>query len=89
MPIQLGAAPEHGFDSPLGLLSDCHRRIERFLEQLLRVVEAQTATPKATLRQAVAVKDSGHSAMRCSLQREPPTAVACGASGWLAIRCRL
>jgi hemerythrin-like domain-containing protein len=47
MPIQLGAAPEHGFDTPLGLLSDCHRRIERFLDQLLRVVEAQTGTPEA------------------------------------------
>jgi hemerythrin-like domain-containing protein len=49
MPIQLGAPPEHGFDTPLGLLSDCHRRIERFLEQLLRVVEAQTAQPGAAL----------------------------------------
>lgn len=29
--------PDHGFDQPLGLLSDCHRRIERFL-QLLEVV---------------------------------------------------
>lgn len=49
MPIQLGAAPEHGFDSPLGLLSDCHRRIERFLDQLLRVVDAQTAQPGETV----------------------------------------
>jgi hemerythrin-like domain-containing protein len=31
MRIQIGKAPEHGFDEPLGLLSDCHRRIERFL----------------------------------------------------------
>jgi hemerythrin-like domain-containing protein len=49
MPIQLGAPPEHGFDAPLGLLSDCHRRIEQFLEQLLRVVEVQTARPAETL----------------------------------------
>jgi hemerythrin-like domain-containing protein len=49
MPIQLGAAPEHGFDSPLGLLSDCHRRIERFLQQLLRVVNAQTVKPGEAL----------------------------------------
>lgn len=27
----VGATPDHGFDEPLGLLSDCHRRIERFL----------------------------------------------------------
>ena len=25
---------EHGFDQPLGLLSDCHRRVERFLKIL-------------------------------------------------------
>jgi hemerythrin-like domain-containing protein len=28
---------DNDFDNPLGLLSDCHRRIERFLEQLLHV----------------------------------------------------
>ncbi len=49
MPIQIGAPPEHGFDAPLGLLSDCHRRIERFLMQLLRLVEAQRATHEETL----------------------------------------
>ncbi len=37
MPITLGAKPDHGFDEPLGLLSDCHRRIERFLGVLLAV----------------------------------------------------
>jgi hemerythrin-like domain-containing protein len=31
MPIQIGKTPDHGFDEPLGLLSDCHRRIEHFL----------------------------------------------------------
>ncbi|MGE0447336.1 MAG: hemerythrin domain-containing protein [Vicinamibacterales bacterium] len=31
MPIQIGKRPDHGFDEPLGLLSDCHRRIEHFL----------------------------------------------------------
>ncbi len=30
---------EHGFDEPLGLLSDCHRRVERFLTILHKVVE--------------------------------------------------
>lgn len=40
--IQIGAAPQHGFDQPLGLLSDCHRRIERFLDAILRTVEAST-----------------------------------------------
>jgi hemerythrin-like domain-containing protein len=39
MPVKLGTKPEHGFDQPLGLLSDCHRRIENFLEMLIRVLE--------------------------------------------------
>jgi hemerythrin-like domain-containing protein len=29
--ITIGTSPDHGFDRPLGLLSDCHRRIECFL----------------------------------------------------------
>lgn len=37
MPIQIGKEPESGFDNPLGLLSDCHRRIERFLDVLVRL----------------------------------------------------
>lgn len=37
MPVTLGAKPEHDFDQPIGLLSDCHRRIERFLDILLKV----------------------------------------------------
>ena len=31
MLLKIGGPPEHGFDQPLGLLSDCHRRIEHFL----------------------------------------------------------
>jgi len=38
MPIQIGQV-ESTFSDPLGLLSDCHRRIERFLDTLLRVTE--------------------------------------------------
>ena len=37
MPIQLNRRPDHDFDEPLGLLSDCHRRIEHFLETLIAV----------------------------------------------------
>lgn len=36
---------EHGFDEPLGLLSDCHRRIERFLAILQKV--ASDAPPES------------------------------------------
>lgn len=39
MPIQIGQRPDHGFDEPLGLLSDCHRRIEHFLGVLVAVAE--------------------------------------------------
>ena len=37
MPIRLGETPQASFDQPLALLSDCHRRIERFLHILVRV----------------------------------------------------
>lgn len=39
MYVQIGAKPDHDFNNPLGLLSDCHRRIERFLAALLKVAE--------------------------------------------------
>lgn len=38
MLIKPGHAADHGFNEPLGLLSDCHRRIERFLAALVLVV---------------------------------------------------
>jgi hemerythrin-like domain-containing protein len=37
MPITIGKKPESSFADPLGLLSDCHRRIERFLGLLITV----------------------------------------------------
>jgi hemerythrin-like domain-containing protein len=45
MAIAIGSRPEHGFDQPLGLLSDCHRRIERFLAVLQTVVEQAAGRP--------------------------------------------
>jgi hemerythrin-like domain-containing protein len=45
MSIQIGAAPESSFENPLGLLSDCHRRIERFLKQLTIVTEQAKGGP--------------------------------------------
>lgn len=39
MPVQIGQKAESDFTNPLGLLSDCHRRIERFLSVLVRVSE--------------------------------------------------
>jgi hemerythrin-like domain-containing protein len=39
MPLAIGQAPESDFSNPLGMLSDCHRRIARFLETLISVAE--------------------------------------------------
>jgi len=41
MPIQIGQKLESDFNNPLGLLRDCHRRIERFLDMLIRVSDAR------------------------------------------------
>ena len=53
----LGRLPDHGFDEPLGLLSDCHRRIEHFLAVLVSVGRqfadrALTADAVAAVRSA-------------------------------------
>lgn len=40
MPVVIGAPRERGFDQPLGVLSDCHRRVEKFLA----ILEAIAAT---------------------------------------------
>jgi hemerythrin-like domain-containing protein len=39
MGIQIGAKPDAGFDDPIGMLKDCHRRIEQFLHVLCLVAE--------------------------------------------------
>ena len=39
MAIQIGAKPDSGFDDPIGMLADCHRRVESFLGILCVVVE--------------------------------------------------
>jgi hemerythrin-like domain-containing protein len=41
MPITIGQRTDHGFDAPLGLLSDCHRRIERFLFALVTIARTR------------------------------------------------
>jgi iron-sulfur cluster repair protein YtfE (RIC family) len=37
--IVIGAKRESDFTDPIGMLGDCHRRIERFLDVLVRVAE--------------------------------------------------
>src|SRR5271166_1567005 len=39
MAIQIGAKPDSGFNDPIGMLKDCHRRIESFLGILCVVVD--------------------------------------------------
>lgn len=41
MLVKIGQALDHGFDAPLGLLSDCHRRIEHFLKVLVTVADVR------------------------------------------------
>ncbi len=45
MPIKIGQRPDHGFDQPLGLLSDCHRRIEHFLQVLIAIGHGAAGGP--------------------------------------------
>lgn len=45
MPVTLGQTPDAGFDEPLKLLSDCHRRIEKFLDILIRVSDESRGAP--------------------------------------------
>jgi len=37
MPLRIGQPLDHDFSEPLGLLADCHRRIEYFLDVLIRL----------------------------------------------------
>jgi len=46
MLTQIGAKPESDFSEPLGTLSDCHKRIQYFLKDLVRLAEG---TSNATL----------------------------------------
>lgn len=39
MPITIGKKPDRDYSNPLGLLSDCHRRIEQFLGVLIEVTD--------------------------------------------------
>lgn len=57
MVIQIGAEPDAGFDDPIGMLKDCHRRIEQFLHVLCLVVERAPGRP-LTEEEANAVKSA-------------------------------
>lgn len=56
MTVQINAKPLAGFDRPLDMLVDCHRRIEHFLDVLIRVVDRSVGQPlDVEGRQALAV----------------------------------
>ena len=54
--IQIGAPLAHDFSNPLGVLTDCHRRIEHFLHLLIVVTgQARGGTLSAEQRDALEV----------------------------------
>ena len=57
MAVQIGAKPDSGFDNPIGMLVDCHRRIERFL-QILCVVAERAHGRKLADGEKMAVEDA-------------------------------
>ena len=59
MAIQIGAKPDSGFDDPLGMLKDCHRRIEHFLNIICVVVERAHARALSE-EEAAAIESALH-----------------------------
>jgi hemerythrin-like domain-containing protein len=57
MGIQIGAKPDSGFDDPIGMLKDCHRRIEHFLH-ILRVVVERASGRTMTDEEMAAVQSA-------------------------------
>lgn len=57
--IQIGSKPDSGFDDPIGMLKDCHRRIEHFLGVLCLVAERAGNHP-ATAEERQAVEAALH-----------------------------
>ena len=59
MGIQIGARPDSGFDDPIGMLKDCHRRIEHFLNIICVVVE-RARTRSLSEEEAAAIEAALH-----------------------------
>lgn len=57
MAVQIGAKLDSGFDDPIGLLKDCHRRIEKFLI-ILSKVAAQAKGRSLTTEERSAIESS-------------------------------
>jgi len=59
MPITIGAKQESDFTDPIGMLGDCHRRIERFLLVIKKL---------ASERQGAALGGQEHNALEAALR---------------------
>lgn len=57
MPVQIGAKRDSGFDDPIGMLTDCHRRIENFL-RVLDIVRNRAKGRTLSEEEASAVRAS-------------------------------
>ena len=57
MAITIGKKPESDFGDPLGMLSDCHRRIERYL-RVLAILASQAQGSKLNEEQSHALRGS-------------------------------
>ena len=72
MALQIGQPRDHSFDEPLGLLSDCHRRIECFITVLLTYAErpshSLTTEQKLEVQQSLAYFE--HAAPRHTADEE-------------------
>ncbi|OFW48160.1 MAG: hypothetical protein A3G77_04830 [Acidobacteria bacterium RIFCSPLOWO2_12_FULL_68_19] len=50
--LKVGQPADHGFDEPLGLLSDCHRRIQRFLQMLAAIARDAAGGPPSDVQRS-------------------------------------
>lgn len=73
MLVQLGAPPLAGFDRPLAMMADCHRRIEHFLGVLQRIERefgARELSPNARQGLVASLEYFQHSAPRHTADEE-------------------
>ena len=67
MGIQIGGTPDSGFDDPIGMLKDCHRRIEHFLGILC--VVAERAQGRTLTQEEMRALDAANDYFRSGGQR--------------------
>jgi hemerythrin-like domain-containing protein len=92
MSVRIGQAPESDFTDPLGLLSDCHRRIERFLALLIEVTgQSRGAELKGERREAfeTALRYFREAAPKHTLDEEESLFPRMRASGAVSARAAL